>query len=172
MTDATTQDLPVAEEIRPPRTHGIIAWLRANLFSNIFNSLLTLLALYILVMAVPPLVRWGLVDAVWSAPNGQACRAASGDAGACWAFIGAKVRFILFGRYPYDEQWRPSVVVLIFLVMLGASCNQRWWGRPLIGLWVVGLAAAFILMGGGILGLSAVDTLLWNGLPLTLILAV
>ena len=124
-------------------------------------------------MTIPPFVRWAFIDAVWSAPNGRACRNPGGEEiGACWAFIGEKLRFILFGRYPYDEQWRPLVVVLIFVAMIAASCDRRLWGRMLLLIWLVGLVAVGVLMWGGIFGLPYVETLLWSGLPLTLILAV
>jgi general L-amino acid transport system permease protein len=166
-------ELPLPAQPPPPRTHGVAAWLRANLFSSVFNTVLTLLALYFLAATVPPLVRWGLIDAVWSAPNGRACRGAGGEAaGACWAFVGDKLRFILFGRFPYAEQWRPLLVVVLFVALIVASCNRRLWGRRLVLLWLAGLAAVGVLIWGGVFGLAFVDTLLWNGLPLTLILAV
>jgi general L-amino acid transport system permease protein len=162
------EELPLVPERPPPRTHGVVGWLKANLFNSVFNTILTLLALYFLAMAIPAAIRWAFVDAVWSAPNGQACR---GD-GACWAFVGEKLRFILFGRFPYAEQWRPLVVVLLFIGMIVASCDRRMWGRRLALVWVGGLVVVGVLMWGGILGLSYVDTTLWSGLPLTLILAV
>jgi general L-amino acid transport system permease protein len=154
---------------RPPAaSRGPIGWLRANLFNSVFNSILTLLALYLLALTVPAAVRWAFVDAIWSAPNGPACR----GNGACWAFISEKIRFILFGRYPYAEHWRPLFVVVVFIAMILASCDRRLWGRPLAAVWLVGLALVAGLMWGGALGLTYVPTELWNGLPLTLILAV
>ncbi len=118
MTDIT-HDLPAPVERPPVASTGIIGWLRANLFNSLFNSILTLLALYFLALTVPPMIRWAFVDAVWSARSGQACR---GD-GACWAFIAEKFRFILFGVYPYAEQWRPLFVVVIFIPNRGAGCR-------------------------------------------------
>jgi general L-amino acid transport system permease protein len=167
MTDVI-QGLPVPAESPPPRTSGALGWLRANLFNGVFNSFLTLLGAYVLAVTLPPLVRWAFIDAIWSAPNGQACRAG----GACWAFIGEKLRFILFGRFPYDQQWRPLLVVVIFVALIVASCDRRLWGRYLGALWVLGLAAVGVLMWGGVFGLAYVETALWSGLPLTLILAV
>jgi len=167
MTDVT-QDLPLAIEPPPPATSGPIGWLRANLFSSVPNTILTVLAIAFLAVTIPPVVRWGLVDAVWSAPNSRACQ----GAGACWAFIHEKIRFILFGTYPYEEQWRPFCAVLIFLALILASCDRRLWGRRLILIWLGGLAAVGILMWGGIFGLSYVGNELWSGLPLTLIFAV
>lgn len=42
----------------------------------------------------------------------------------------------------------------------------------LVAIWAAGLALNALLMWGGVLGMSYVETSLWNGLPLTLILAV
>jgi general L-amino acid transport system permease protein len=168
MTDLT-QELPVALEPPPPATSGPIGWLKANLFSNIFNTVLTILAVAFLAVAVPPVVRWALLDAVWTAGNSRACHSA---AGACWAFIGEKLRFILFGTFPYEEQWRPLFAVLIFIALILSSCDRRLWGQRLVLVWLAGLAVVGILMWGGIFGLSYVASELWGGLPLTLILAV
>ena len=163
-----TQELPAATQAPPASSTGVLGWLRANLFNGVPSTILTLIAAALIALAVPPVLRWALVDAIWSAPNGQACH---GD-GACWAFIGEKLRFILFGFFPVDQTWRPALVVAIFIAMILVSCNRRSRGRRLAGLWVGGLCVVFVLMRGGILGLSPVDTSKWSGLPLTLILAV
>jgi general L-amino acid transport system permease protein len=160
--------LPIAAQTPPRGSAGLFGWLRANLFGSVFNSGLTLLAVAVIAVAVPPLVRWAFIDAIWSAPNGQACH----GGGACWAFIGQKLRFILFGRYPADQDWRPLIAVVIFVAMILAACDRRLWGRRLAVLWFVGLSAVGFLMWGGVLGLPYVETALWSGLPLTLILAV
>src|SRR5437763_12176536 len=103
-----THELQVPVPHPPVASSGVLGWLRANLFNSVFNTILTLLAVYFLVVTVPPLLRWTVIGAVWSAPNGQACRGAGGqELGACWAFIGEKMRVIFFGRYPYEGQWRP-----------------------------------------------------------------
>jgi general L-amino acid transport system permease protein len=164
----TTENLPLPQARPPVASAGPIAWLRANLFNSPLNTALTLAAVYVLAVTIPPVVRWAFVDAIWSADSGRACR---GD-GACWAFIAEKLRFILFGRYPYQEHWRPLFVVVIFIALILASCDRRLWGRRLAVLWVAGLAAVGVLMWGGVFGMSYVETSLWNGLPLTLILAV
>jgi general L-amino acid transport system permease protein len=167
MTDVT-QELPIVVEPPPPATAGPLGWLRANLFSNVFNTILTILAAAFLAVAIPPIIRWALFDAIWTAPNSRACR----GAGACWAFIHEKLRFILFGTFPYEEQWRPLLAVVIFIALIVASCDRRLWGRSLPLLWLLGLVAVGVLMWGGIFGLSFVGNQLWSGLPLTLILAV
>jgi general L-amino acid transport system permease protein len=109
---------------------------------------------------------------VWEVPgtNTQACRAVIG-VGACWALINEKFRFIMFGTYPYDEHWRPAIVIFIFLALYGVSAMRRFWNRNLIWIWLTGLTAIGILMWGGILGMRFVEQERWGGLPITLILA-
>ncbi|MBV9523803.1 MAG: amino acid ABC transporter permease [Alphaproteobacteria bacterium] len=168
MSDAAERRLVPCE--RPPvAAPSLIAWARANLFSSLASTAATVLALLFIAELAPPFLRWAVLDGTWSAGGGQQCRSAGG---ACWAFIGVWFRFILFGRFPYAEQWRPLVVVFIFLGMFLASCDRRLWGRRLVAIWALGAALVLVLMFGGVLGMSFVDTALWNGLPLTLILAV
>ena len=167
MTDIA-EKVPVVAQVPPRGATGVLGWLRANLFSSVFNSVLTVLALALIALTVPIVVRWAFIDAIWSAPDGRACH----GAGACWAFIGAKFRFILFGRYPVEEEWRPIAVVALFVLMILAACARPLWGRKLAVIWFVGLSVVFLLMLGGVPGLPRVETALWSGLPLTLILAV
>jgi general L-amino acid transport system permease protein len=116
---------------------------------------------------VPPLLDWSLVHATWSGTP-AACRAAGG---ACWALIAQKYRLILFGLYPYDQQWRPLLVVVILIAMILVTADPRSWKRWLSWLWLSGLAVAALLMWGGVPGLPYVSDERWGGLPLTLILA-
>jgi general L-amino acid transport system permease protein len=169
MSDITDRDMPLPAEKPPAATLGAVGWLRGNLFNSIPNTLLTLFALYIIFKLVPPFLAWALVDSTWNATSAKECREA---AGACWAFLREWYRFILFGRFPYAEQWRPLIVIFIFIAMFLASCDRRLWGGRLIAIWIGGGALAIALMFGGFLGMSYVETSLWNGLPLTLILAV
>jgi general L-amino acid transport system permease protein len=156
--------------VRPPRaTVGVVGWLRTNLFDGPWNTILTVFALVLLASIVPPMVDWVFLDAVWGAVGADVCKAA---AGACWAFLHEKYRLILFGRYPFDEQWRPLLGVVLLIVMLAMSCSRANWKLWLGGLWVGGLALFGALMWGGVFGLAYVETSLWGGLPLTLILSV
>ena len=118
---------------------------------------------------VPGIIDWAVINAV-TRPDDAACRALDG-AGACWGVIAEKYRLILFGRYPFDEQWRPLVATVLMVALLVASCTRPFWSRWLLVAWMVVLAAFFVLMRGGVLGLSAVETDRWGGLPLTLLLS-
>ncbi len=158
-----------AEELRPPLTFvGPIGWARKNLFNGALNSILTLLILFSLWKVVPPLFRWAFIDSSWHT-SGQGCRQA---AGACWSIIFSNYRFILFGFYPYEEQWRPLLAMLILLGLLFYSRDRKHWEKPLAYAWIMGLAVMGILMTGGFGGLKSVESTQWGGLPLTLLLAV
>ncbi len=149
---------------------GAGGWLRANLFSSPLNSFLTILGVGILALIVPPLLRWGVINAAWSGGL-EACKTIQGT-GACWVFIGEKYRLMLFGLYPYQEQWRPLLMMVILIGLLVASMNRAFW-RPWLGMaWIAGYLAMGVLMWGGVLGLPFVETDKWGGLPLTLILTV
>ncbi|HEX6958378.1 MAG TPA: amino acid ABC transporter permease [Ferrovibrio sp.] len=159
----------VSESLPPPSsTTGPIAWVRERLFSSPLNAVLTILAVWLLVMIIPALIEWGLVQAHFTAATSAECR---GHPGACWAFIGEKYRFILFGLYPYDEQWRPLLAVLVLIGLIVATCMPLFWKPRLIVIWAVGLVVVGVLMWGGVFGLTYVEDTNWGGLPLTLILA-
>lgn len=112
---------------------------------------------------------WAVLHAVFH-PDAQACRAVRH--GACWGVIAEKWRPILFGRYPYDDQWRPAVAVTLLSLTTLLSAWPRSWRWWLLPLWVVSLGAFVILMRGGVFGLEGVATHRWGGLPLTIGLAV
>ena len=145
-----------------------IRWLRSNLFYSVPSSLATLVLLYVAWKLVPPFFDWAFVNAVWTAPQPSVCRSA---AGACWAFIVEKHRFILFGTYPYDQQWRPGLGILIFLGLYVVSAMRVCWRPWLAWLWLGGLTLIGVLMWGGVPGLPYVGDGSWGGLMLTLILA-
>ena len=147
---------------------GVIGWIRTNLFNGIFNSLLTLGALYLLGKTVPPLLRWAFIDSLWFADS-AACK---GGDGACWSIITANIRFIIFGFFPYDMQWRPLIAMVILVGLLFYSQNRNHWKKPLAYAWIIGLFVMGLMMKGGIFGLTSVESTQWGGLPLTLLLSV
>lgn len=154
----------------PPRTQpGLVLWLRKNFFGSLGSTALTVAVLLLLALLLPPLFNWSVWHAVASSDN-QACRAAHGH-GACWGVVAEKGRLIIFGRYPFAEQWRPLLACALLVTLLTASCLRRFW-RPLLAVaWVGVFAVLYVLMRGGHFGLTRVETALWGGLPLTLLLS-
>ncbi|ANQ84497.1 putative amino acid permease [Azoarcus olearius] len=154
-----------------------LAGLRGRCFDSPWSALATVLILAALLWLGQRVVGWAVIDAVWVADAAR-CEAA---AGACWGVVAEKHRAILFGRYPFDAQWRPLLATAILLVAIVATLraagsrprpdgNRRW--RRVALAWVVAIALFPLLMGGGVAGLAPVPTELWGGLPLTLMLAV
>ncbi|MEY3125561.1 MAG: hypothetical protein RLZZ573_2081 [Pseudomonadota bacterium] len=165
MTATTFQPIPARPA--PVKTEGLVAWIRTNLFSDWKTTLGTLLIGYGLLSVLPPFLSWALVHAIW-ARDYDACHAA---AGACWGVVAEKYRIIIFGRYPFEEQWRPLVSTLLMLGLLVASCMRAFW-KPWLGLlWVGVLGFFFVVMYGDTMGLTKVETDRWGGLPLTILLA-
>ena len=155
--------------LKPPVSRvGIIGWMRAKLFNGIFNSILTVITLYFLFKVIPPLVRWVFLDSAWFTSS-EVCRDSDG---ACWSVISENIRFILFGFYPGDQQWRPLLAIFMLFSLLFYSQNRNHWKQSLIYTWIVGLFAMGLLMKGGLFGLVSVESTQWGGLPLTLLLAV
>lgn len=139
----------------------------ANLFFGDLVATCLTVAMGFLIISMLPALNWAVFDAVWSTNDPATCR----DGGACWAFIAAKFRFIIFGVYPPDEQWRPLLVIGLILAMILVSLSPRLWGARLVYAWTASVVAMLVLMWGDVFGLSPVSTSSWGGLPVTLLLA-
>ncbi|WP_027665986.1 amino acid ABC transporter permease [Rhizobium leguminosarum] len=169
----------LAAEPPPPGERGAVAWIRRNLLATPKDVILTILALALVAWAVPQLVNWLFIQAVWSGPDRTFCATTlqggiqpDGWSGACWAFISAKYDQFIFGRYPLGERWRPAIVGILFIVllvpMLIPSAPRK--GLNAILLFAVLPIIAFWLLHGGF-GLEVVETPLWGGLMVTLVLS-
>lgn len=146
---------------------GLIGWLRANLFGGPFNSFVTLVILYCFVRITPSFVQWAFIDSLWDS-SGQQCKAAGG---ACWSVVTKNLRFILFGFYPYEQQWRPVLCLIVFIGLFLYSRDRRRWNKGLLYAWGAGLLAMSVLMPGGIFGMPYVEPGRWSGICLTLLLS-
>ena len=166
---ATDTFVPIAPRPAPVKTEGFVPWVRSNLFGDWKSTLTTVVVVALALYVLPGLVNWLVLQAV-VAPNADACQAARG-VGACWGVVTEKHRLIIFGRYPFEQQWRPELAVALLVALLVSSCIRRFWRIWLVPLWLVGLGVVFVLMHGGTLGLDVVPTDRWGGLPLTILLA-
>ena len=153
----------------PASAVGVIGWLRENLFSSWFNSLLTLFGLYLAYQLFVPLVEWAFVKADWAGDSREACT----SGGACWVFVRVRFEQFLYGLYPESEYWRIDTVGLLLLLtvlwLTLPGVPRKRWGL-IFGL-VALPVAALILLRGGVFGLPGVETTRWGGLTLTLLLA-
>jgi general L-amino acid transport system permease protein len=111
----------------PVKTVGVLAWMRANLFSSWLNTLLTLFAFYLVWLIVPPLLQWAFIDANWVGTTRADCT----KEGACWVFIQQRFGQFMYGYYPAELRWRVDLTV--WLAVLGAAplFIKRFRARPL-----------------------------------------
>nr|WP_229722587.1 amino acid ABC transporter permease [Xylophilus rhododendri] len=141
---------------------------RRDLFGGPLRTAATVLLALLAAWALWHLLRWGVADAVFRA-DAEACRAARG---ACWGVVAEKWRPIVFGRYPYEGQWRPAIAATLLAAVTLLSAWPRAWKPWLALAWLLAVAVGGVLMHGGVLGLPPVPTAQWGGLPLTIGLAV
>ena len=157
-------------DLPPPRMSvGAVGWLKANLFSNWFNTLLTLFAIYLIWLIVPPLIQWAFIDATWSGSTRADCT----SGGACWVFIQQRFGQFMYGFYPSELRWR--VDATLWLAIVGAAPlfvpqmpRKAFYGLSFLVIYPV---VAWCLLHGGVFGLSVVPTSRWGGLMLTLVIA-
>lgn len=165
MSEQLKTFIPSPDAPPPVADAGVLLWLRTNLFSGWFNSVLTVLAVLVLAKTIPPLISWAFTNAVWSG-GPDACD----GAGACWAFIADKARVMLIGTYPQELIWRPLAAAILFAGVIAATASGRFGKGVLAGTWPLLFVAAVWLVGGGA-GLAEVDQSMWGGLMLSLGLA-
>lgn len=155
----------------PVSTGGVMGWLKVNLFATPRDTVLTILTFLFLLWVIPPIIDWAFISAVWTGENREACLGP--EVGACWAFVEAKFGQFMLGRYPVDERWRvylSGVLLVIGLVPI-AIPSVPYKRENALYLLVVFPVLAFILLTGQF-GLEPVETPLWGGLLVTLVVAI
>ncbi len=143
-----------------------------KLFGDGRSTAITLAVLALAVVALPPILRFTLIDAVWRAPDGALCRAPG--AGACWAFVAAKAPFFFYGAYPPEAYWRVDLTFALAAGLIFWTLHPRLGGKAVAAgaLFLGWPVAAFVLLHGApALGLAVVGTSLWGGAMVSLLMA-
>ncbi|HXQ83408.1 MAG TPA: amino acid ABC transporter permease [Xanthobacteraceae bacterium] len=166
-----------AERLPPPAARtGIFGWLRENLFSSAGNIALTLVCILFIAWVVPPVLRFFVLDAVWSGSDREACLASPQlpEPGACWAFIRVWWFYFVYGFYPIGARWR---VDMFFLALALGVVWLAWLSAPRrdIGAFyffvVLPILSYVLLSGAPLIGLVTVPTSLWGGILVTIVVA-
>ncbi len=166
----------IAPQPPPVAMTGALGWLRENLLSTPFNIALTILIAALLLWAIPEIVKFMLIDAVWSGTDRDACRemVQHREIGACWPFVWERLPYFIYGSYPIPQRWR---VDLFFALLAIGVAWLLWLNAPRRD---IGLAYAFIVLpivsfillhGFPLIGLPVVDTVLWGGVLVTFVVA-
>ncbi|NOZ29905.1 MAG: amino acid ABC transporter permease [Chloroflexi bacterium] len=115
-----------SEVMRPPITSlGVIGWLRQNLFSSWYNTLLTFFSAWLLYVILTNFLHWALTVARWDV-------------------VTANLRLFMVGQYPPDQVWRVQLLVTLIALLFGLS-----WGtwKGIIRSISISLATGFGLLG-------------------------
>ena len=152
MSDTHAQSVGFVQQTQippspPPAAEtGAFKWMRENLFSSVFNAILTLLGL----LAVYALARFSLpwiLNGVWNAESLSGCREVlDGNGGACFAVLTERWNQLLFGfKYPSDAYWRPTLALVLLLVSAAPVLFSKLPRKmliltglyPFIGFWLI-----------------------------------
>lgn len=144
-------------------------WLRTRLFRGPVDVLVTIGCLYLLYLALPPVLDWLFLSARWAGESRDACT----EGGACWVFIRVRFGQFMYGFYPDQERWRVNlaglmVAALVALLFLPPFRARRAVATVLLAVAVPGIV---VLLSGGVLGLAYVETRDWGGLMVTVFMA-
>ena len=173
MSDISFVRQDFAKSQPPPISQsGIIGWMKENLFSSFFNTVLTFVGLFLAYIMIAPIFKFALIDAVWEGKDRNDCLGTG--VGACWAYVEAKLGQFIYGRYPDAERWRVDIVMITGLIATIPMLIPAVPGKKLnaIFLLVIYPIMSYFLLVGGSFGLVPVETSLWGGLLVTLVVAV
>lgn len=142
-----------------------LTWLRKNLFSSWHNSLLTILCLLLIIQFIRKFVWWTITEAQWQV-------------------VQVNLPLFLVGRFPQNSYWRLWIILGITTTLTIISWSvfraqkniiKRKFSNYILPwlapAWLLSCPLILWLMGGGF-GLQSVSTNLWNGLILTLLMAI
>jgi len=177
---------PIPSRPPPYNAMGPIAWMRENLFSSWFSTILTILVAWLLWTVLVPTFQWMFWDATWGGRLSDVCKVEkiSEDGktyivdapGACWTFIRVRFVQIVFGLYfgaNLDQIWRPILMFVLFLGVMTPLFIPAFRYKLHLSLFVLLVFPfiAFALVHGEWLGLPVADSDQWGGFLLTFFLA-
>jgi general L-amino acid transport system permease protein len=155
-------------------------WIRKNLFATPLDGLMTVVFGGVIVWFVLSVFDWLFISAVWSGDGRAACATLvqggtqpDGWSGACWAYVGDWFTQFMVGSYPRDQLWRPILIAVLFVGFLVPMLIPKvpYKSTNAVLLLLVLPILAYVLLLGGSFGLSHVETSMWGGLMVTLILS-
>ena len=158
----------------PPPKHsvGALHWVRSSFFSSPMNAILTFFSLYLVWLVVPPFLNWAVFSADWLGEDRSSCS----REGACWVFIRVWYEQLIYGRYPDEQIWRINLSYILAIAAAAPlffdAVSRQIKTVLVLFLVVVFPVICFYLYYGGSFGLEMVETSVWGGLFLTLVIAV
>ena len=119
-----TTNSKVNEILAPPDPPGPIKWVRDNLFSPWYNSLLTIVSVVFLYFVLSAIFRWAFLTADWTA-------------------VTQAPLLYAIGQYPREEMWRVGASLSLLFMLIGLSWGN--WGGMLRSI-SIGAAGFFLVL--------------------------
>ena len=141
------------EERAPPVGEGgVLKWVRENLFSSVFNTIMTIIAVWVIYSITVGVAPWFL-NGVWNAETTRECyEILDGVNGACFAVLQERFPQLIYGfKYPSTEYWRPNWATILLLVALAPVLFRRLPKRLLVFTVIYPFLAYWLIWGGSVL---------------------
>ena len=129
--------------------------LRKTLFSNLFNTIITLILILFISIACFNTFEWLIFKANWKV-------------------VISNLSLYAFGSIQPTQQWRPATwIISLLLLSIFTLCGPEWqWLRKnLLIVWMGTIPLGLYLLYGGF-GLSPIMSRHWGGLTLTILLTI
>ena len=152
----------------------IVDKINQSVNNNTFNAGLTLLIIFLALLATPPALNWMILDATISGDTKEACMASEG---ACWTYIKVWFRRFMYGMYPNEFHWRINTAFIILIAFAFVGFFMRGKLKNYITFYyaifypIIAFVIINFLISGGSFGLEWVETNAWGGLSLTFIVS-
>ena len=130
---------------------GFIGWVKQNLFSNWFNSLLTLISIYFIFIILRDFIPWAW-GGHWNTKSLRECLDLNPDV-ACFSVLTARWKQLLFGLYPAEEYWRPTITFIFLILSMIPILFPKYFKFFWFSVIYPGLAI-WLLWGGSIWGVG------------------
>ncbi len=111
---------------------SLVNWVRANLFRNWFDGLVSLVLIALLAWAAFAVFEWAVLHAVWNAESLIQCnqlvreRHGTDAGGACWAVLKERSLQLAFGFYPEHLYLRPVLAIGLLPLALAPIVFRPW----------------------------------------------
>jgi len=140
------------ERAPPVGERGVLKWARENLFSSVFNTIMTILSVWVIYSITVGVAPW-FFNGVWNAETTRECyEILNGVNGACFAVLQERFPQLIYGfKYPSTEYWRPNLATILLLVALAPVLFRRLPKGLLVFSVIYPFLAYWLIWGGTIL---------------------
>ena len=142
----------LSERAPPIGERGLLKWARENLFSSVFNTIMTIASVWVIYSIAVGVAPW-FFNGVWNAETTRECyEILDGVNGACFAVLQERFPQLIYGfKYPSTEYWRPNLATILLLVALAPVLFRRLPKGLLVFSVIYPFLAYWLIWGGTIL---------------------